>query len=426
MEPSGNLLGGRYRVERTVGTGGMGIVYRATDLTTGDPVAVKVIDRRKELPALEQRFANEVSAVKQLRSPHAVRLIDAGTLDDGCLYMAMEFLEGADLYHILLESGSLPVERAVRLVMQACAALAEAHALGIVHRDLKPANLFVTRLPDGSECLKVLDFGISKLPQATMEEMALTRTGTVLGSPVYMSPEQMTSSKSVDARSDVWALGIVLYQLLSGSFPYEADGLPELCARVLTEQPLALSAQAAVPPALEAAVMRCLEKNPARRFAKVEELAAALAPFAGARAVLEVAPTIIMEPPTPTPSPARRPLPLPAPPATPIPPAVFVEPAPTEKERERRSRRIRLTGAAVGFVAGILYLIVTWPHQDARGTTPPRAPIQVSTPALTDVPPPSAAAELPTSQPVPAPKKPRRARRPAPPERGAFDSPLPP
>ena len=422
VDVTGSVLAGRYRVERKVGTGGMGSVYRAIDSTTGDAVAIKVLDKKKDVPSLEQRFAREIAAVKQLRSPHAVRLHDAGLLDDGSHYMAMEFLEGADLQNVLNMFVSLPAERAVRLVLQACSALAEAHALGIVHRDLKPANLFVTRLPDGSECLKVLDFGISKLPQATMDEMALTGTGTVLGSPVYMSPEQMTSSKSVDGRSDIWALGIVLYQCLSGGFPYDAEGLPELCARVLTEEPLALSAQIGVAPGLEAAVMRCLQRNPAKRFSRVEDLAAALAPFAAAN----VAPPTIIAQLSPASPPVRRPLPLPAPPRAPTPiptpPARFVAPPP---DPETRGRRIRMTGAAVGLVAGIIYLVATWPSRASDAAAAPAAPVPIARPAAPRTTLSAAAADTPAPPPAPA-KKPRRARRGAPPERGAFDSPLPP
>jgi serine/threonine-protein kinase len=336
--------------------------------------------------------------------------------------MVMELLQGADLHHILVREGTLAAERAVRLIVQACAAIGEAHSLGIVHRDLKPANLFITRQTDGSECLKVLDFGISKLPQSTMQELALTQTGTVLGSPVYMSPEQMTSSRSVDGRSDIWALGVVLYQLLSGGFPYEAEALPELCARVLTENPLSLSAQMAVAPGLEAAVMRCLARNPARRFARCEDLAIALAPFAGDNVS---PPTVIVQ--QPTPPPFRRPLPLPAPPLptphlTPpsVPaatPAVFVDP----DAGARRARRVRWIGAAVGCVAGIIYLLATWPsHKQA----PRRAPVPVAIPAAITHEPPRALPEAPAPLPAPAPKKPRKARRQ--PLRGTFDSPLPP
>jgi serine/threonine-protein kinase len=372
-EAEGAVLAGRYLVEDKIGTGGMGFVYRAIDVTTGTRVAVKILDHsKKNLPrsersprgsgarsnrmtpwapdALDQRFAREIAAVKRLRSPHAVRLFDAGQLGDGTHFMVMEHLEGADLHQILMDQGSLPVERAVKLIIQACAAIGEAHSLGIVHRDLKPANLFVARLPGGGECLKVLDFGISKLPQSMMDQLELTCTGTVLGSPIYMAPEQMTSSRSVDGRSDIWALGIVLYQLLSGGFPFDADTLPELCARVLTDEPLALSAQMAVSPGLEAVVMRCLHRNPARRHARVEDLAAALAPFAGENVA---PPTVIVHHhPTPT---GVRPPPLVVPPPPPPRPAVFVEPAPD------LGRRIRLTGAAIGFIAGIIYLAATWP-----------------------------------------------------------------
>jgi eukaryotic-like serine/threonine-protein kinase len=356
-EQAGAVLGGRYRVEGALGHGGMGVVYRARDLATGGVVAVKVLDPRTgSAPStVDQRFAREIAAVQKLESSHAVRLIDAGTLGDGRHFMAMEHLEGTDLHHLLDGLGRLPIQRAVRLIRQACAALTEAHALGIVHRDLKPANLFVTWLPDGSEHLKVLDFGISKLPQASMEELALTVTGAVLGSPVYMSPEQMSCSRDVDGRTDIWALGVVLYQCLSGGFPYQADAMPQLCARVLTDDPIPLSAQAAVPPGLEAVVMRCLARDPDQRFARIEDLAAALLPFAGEAGA--AAATIVIRPQRfamPSPPPAARHTPMPAPRAEPPEPARFVEPEP---DAGHHSRLIYLAGAAVGLIAGIIYML---------------------------------------------------------------------
>jgi serine/threonine-protein kinase len=337
----------------------MGIVYRARDLTRGDVVAIKVMDPRKDRHpgTLDHRFAREIAAVQQLESPHAVRLLDAGTLGTGSHFMVMEHLEGADLLRILERMGPLPVERAVGLIIQACAALGEAHALGIVHRDLKPANLFITRQADGSECLKVLDFGISKLPQSTMTELALTVSGAVVGSPVYMAPEQMICSSDVDARADIWALGVVLYQALSGGFPYEADAMPKLCARVLNEEPRPLSSLVVVPPRLEAAVMRCLARDPAKRFARVGELAAALAPFATPAAAHTI---VIRRPlaspmPMPAPPPAHTPMPVAAPA-----PSRFVEPEPEpETDTGRRSRLIYLAGAAVGLAAGIIYLLAS-------------------------------------------------------------------
>jgi serine/threonine-protein kinase len=360
---AGSVVAGRYQIEGELGTGGMGVVYRARDLGKGDLVAIKVMDPRSDRHpgTLDHRFAREIAAVQQLQSPHAVRLRDAGTLGTGSHFMVMEHLEGADLQRILERTGRLPIERAVQLIIQACAALAEAHALGIVHRDLKPANLFVTRNADGSECLKVLDFGISKLPQATMSELALTVSGAVVGSPVYMAPEQMICSSDVDARADIWALGVVLYQALSGGFPYEADAMPVLCARVLNEDPRPLSAVAAVPARLEAVVMRCLARDPSARFATVEDLAAALAPFAEHAP----APTIVLRRPMASPMPMRAPPPAhtPMPVAAPAAPR-FVEPAPEmgsrpEIDTGRRSRLIYLAGAAVGLAAGIIYMLAT-------------------------------------------------------------------
>ena len=383
---AGSVLARRYQVLDSLGRGGMGTVYRAIDHATGAVVAVKVLDPRREQPqttSSSERFAREIVSVQQLGSPHSVRLIDAGTLGGGRHFMVMEHLEGADLHQILDRVGSLPMQRAVRLIRQACAAIGEAHALGIVHRDLKPANLFVTIRPDGTDCLKVLDFGISKLPQATMEELALTVTGAVLGSPVYMSPEQMTSSRDVDGRTDIWALGIVLYQCLSGSFPYEADGVPQLCARVLTDEPIPLSARVPVPRALEAVVMRCLQRDPDRRFSRIEDLAAALLPFAEGNglSVDNGAPTIMIRPQhrkTPMPTPPSR-LPMasfaprmsaaslaPAPvhtPAAPVQaapgPARFALPPPEAEEVSQTRRFIYLTGATIGLIAGLVYLFTS-------------------------------------------------------------------
>jgi len=361
-QSAGSVVAGRYRIDGQLGTGGMGVVYRALDLARGEVVAIKVMDPRKDQhpTTLNQRFAREIAAVQQLRSPHAVRLRDAGTLGNGSHFMVMDHLEGADLQRILERTACLPIDRAVRLIRQACAALAESHALGIVHRDLKPANLFVTQRSDGSDCLKVLDFGISKLPQSTMDQLALTVSGAVLGSPVYMAPEQMICSSDVDARADVWALGVVLYQALSGGFPYEAEAMPQLCARVLSENPRRLSELAPVPAGLEAAVMRCLERNPDDRFASVEELAAALEPFSHPGPQ----PTVVLRRPLASPMPMLAPQPLTVPRVAPVAvlaqtptPARFVEPEPEEIDTRRRARFIYLAGAAIGLAAGVIYLL---------------------------------------------------------------------
>jgi hypothetical protein len=278
----GDLLAGKYRVERVIGAGGMGVVVAAQHLQLGKLVAVKFL-----LPQVcanaeaVGRFLREARAAVQLESEHVARVIDVGTLETGAPYMVMEYLVGADLGQVLQARGPLPIEEAVDYVLQACEAIAEAHALGIVHRDLKPANLFLTQRKDGSALVKVLDFGISK---ATGDEAAiqpsLTATSAVMGSPQYMSPEQMRSSKNVDSRTDIWSLGMILYELLAGRPAYEADTLPGLCAMIATDPPPPLrKVRPDVPAELEAVVMRCLAKDPEQRVHDVGELATALLAF---------------------------------------------------------------------------------------------------------------------------------------------------
>ena len=278
----GEVLAGKYRIERVIGVGGMGVVLEATHLHLEQRVALKFL-----LPAAvvqaeaAARFAREAKAAARIRSEHVARVIDVGTLETGALYLVMEYLDGWDLAAYLRDRGAMAVSNAVDALLQVCEALAEAHTVGVVHRDLKPANLFITTRSDGSTCLKVLDFGISKLTNASSSDASLTRTSAIMGSPLYMSPEQMTASRNVDARSDIWSVGVVLYELLSGRAPFLADTLPQICARILTE-PVAplLSVRADLPAGLDAVIERCLEKDPARRFQDVGELASALSPFA--------------------------------------------------------------------------------------------------------------------------------------------------
>jgi eukaryotic-like serine/threonine-protein kinase len=275
----GNVLLGKYRIERTLGEGGMGVVAQAHHIQLDQPVAIKFL--RPEVLSNQQivkRFLREAQAAVKLKSEHVCKVHDVGTLENGSPYMVMEFMEGMELGALARERGRLPSGEVVELVLQACEALAEAHALGIVHRDIKPSNLFVTRRPGGSALLKVLDFGISKAPASTELDTDLTSTQAVLGTPAYMSPEQMRASKHVDARTDIWALGVVLYELLNGRRPFPGRAYSELCLQVGMDPTPAMVAE--LPPGLEAAVARCLEKEPGRRFGNVAELAAALAPHA--------------------------------------------------------------------------------------------------------------------------------------------------
>ncbi len=279
---AGDVLAGKYRVERVLGVGGMGIVVSATHLELGERVAVKfLLPSAAANPDAAARFLREARAAARIKSDYVARVIDVGRLDTGAPYMVMEYLDGCDL-GAEVERGALAIEDAVDYVIQACHAMAEAHALGIVHRDLKPANLFLTQRSDGSRIVKVLDFGISKT--AEIADQQLTKTSTMMGSPFYMSPEQMRSAKDVDHRTDIWALGVVLYQLLAGRPPFHGDTLPELLSRILTETPAALvSLRAEVKGELDAIAFRCLEKTPQARFDNVGELARALGPFGSRR-----------------------------------------------------------------------------------------------------------------------------------------------
>jgi serine/threonine protein kinase len=279
----GDVIADKYRVEHVVGTGGMGVVFAARHMQLDQSVAIKVLT----LPASDERrseavvrFLREGRAAAALHSDHVVRIYDVGSLDNGMPYLVMELLDGCDLASLLSHLETLPVEHAVECVLQAGDAIAQAHQQGIIHRDLKPSNLFVTTRSDGSTLIKVLDFGISKSLQDRQLEGELTDTRTVLGSPFYMSPEQVRGAKHVDHRTDIWSLGAILHEALSGRPPFEADTLPAACAAIVADAPHPLRpTRADVPVELEAVVLRCLEKDPSLRYACINDLLRALRPF---------------------------------------------------------------------------------------------------------------------------------------------------
>ncbi len=271
--PLGRVLGGAIRIERVVGVGGMAYVYEGRRTSDGARVAVKCL-----LPSLSHdavdvtRFLREAESTSRLRSPHVARVYEAssGVADRVPPYFVMEYLEGQDLAAELAARGRFSVAQASLAVVQACAGVAEAHALGIVHRDLKPSNLFRC-----GRTIKVVDFGIAKSMEAGAG--TLTATSDTFGSPSYMSPEQVRSTKSVDARTDVWSMGVVLYELLSGSKPFEGETPGAILAAIVADEPPSLRARAPeVPAALEAIVGRCLVKDRDRRLQSVRELAALL------------------------------------------------------------------------------------------------------------------------------------------------------
>jgi hypothetical protein len=279
----GDTLAGKYCVERVLGVGGMGVVVAATHLELGQKVALKfLLPHALQNPEAAARFLREARAAVKIVSEHVARVTDVGRLENGAPYMVMEYLEGGDLSDCP-KGPSLPVEDAIDFLLQACEALAVAHSLGIVHRDLKPANLFLTTRSDGAALVKVLDFGISKLiePGAKAD---LTQTSAVMGSPLYMSPEQMRSARSVDVRTDIWALGTILHELIAGTPPFIGETLGEVFANVMTVEATPLrQLRPDVPERVERIVLRALAKDPAQRFQNVAELALALADSAPQR-----------------------------------------------------------------------------------------------------------------------------------------------
>jgi len=278
----GQVLAGKYRVERVLGAGGMGVVVAAHHLHLDERVAIKFL-----LPGMLANadavslFAREARAAVKIKSENVARILDVGTLETGAPYMVMEYLDGADL-GTWVQRGPLPIDQAVDFVIQACVAIAEAHGLGIIHRDLKPSNLFCVRGADGRLKIKVLDFGISKVTNlAAVRSTSSTKSGALLGSPRYMSPEHMQSAKAVDARTDIWALGIVLYELLTGRPPFASEMVAEIIIQIATHTPDPLRTfRPEVPEGLESVFRKCTEKDRDRRYPNVAELALALLPYA--------------------------------------------------------------------------------------------------------------------------------------------------
>lgn len=276
----GDVIAGKYVVRAILGQGGMGLVCEATHVQLDERVAIKLLTRGGErVPAARTRFMREARITAKLRGEHTARVTDFGLLAEGTPYMVMEYLEGLDLKRLLREEHFLPPDVAVHYVVQACFGLAEAHALGIVHRDLKPSNIFVTRRPDGSDLIKIVDFGVSKSFNIPWGEEDITATGAILGSPRYMAPEQLEDSVRVDQRADIWSIGAVLYEMLAGHPPFMAESPAALCHSILGgERPSPLVGRVrGVTRELEGVVSSCMDRNLDTRIPSVAALARALA-----------------------------------------------------------------------------------------------------------------------------------------------------
>ena len=398
----------------------MGVVVAAIDEHTGERVAIKlllpdgpmpsgafapvddsgVVERSNRHLEMSTRLIREASNAARLSSQHVARVLDVGRMESGDPFVVMEMLEGVDLQRHVKERGPLPVVETVNLVLQACEAIFEAHERGIVHRDLKPANLFLTRRADGSVFVKVLDFGISKVRGA--DDNQLTATSDMLGSPLYMAPEQIRNARDVDTRTDVWSLGAILYRLLAGRPAFEGQGSAATLAAIISDAPHPLRAlRPDVPPDLEAIVLRCLEKDRARRIQSVRELAIALQRFAHGQTGSMLAaqsgmiPVVPMTPSGGVPAYGAPMAPLPAPPALPSTQSVGPSSVTLAGSSGRSGAVYAILGVAIGAVVagGIAF----W---QLSGATEPAIASTATSPVIA-APPPSATTAAPSAEPLP-------------------------
>jgi len=396
----GAVIDDKYKVERIIGRGGVGLVVAATHLAMGQRVAIKMI--RDDVPMqreLLDRFHREARAAAMIGSEHVARVLDVGRLPTGRPYIVMEYLDGEDLERVV-SRGALPAVTAVDFALQACEALAEAHRAGVIHRDLKPANLFLSRRADGAPLVKLLDFGISKIsPLTAIRVSGGVETTSIMGSPGYMAPEQMKSTRDVDARADVWSLGTVLYEMLVGRPAFEGASMLEILNAIAAAELVPPShRQPGIHPALDLVIGRCLQREPEHRYGSIAELAMALRPFASpAGAMLADRALRISQEPAPVVNEPQF-------------SALLSEPRPSALTvitpgRARASRVVALLGALAGLLVVILliglYAIRSPPLPSAAAASAPVPLAAAPPPAATAAEPPSTGATASSSAEAP-------------------------
>ena len=364
----GATVAGKYRIDGLLGRGGMGVVALGRQLELDRAVAIKFLRAPLSSDARPlERFTREARIIARMRSEHVVRVFDVGR-ERGVPFIVMERLHGHDLSKEI-DRGPVAVERAVEFVLHACEGLGEAHSLGIVHRDVKPSNLFVAQGLGGRESLKVLDFGVSKWLLPVDTEAPWISTGdAAIGTPAFASPEQLTRPETIDARTDVWALGVVLFQALSGTLPFHADTIPALYTAIIAGDPAPFPASPEVPAALVEVIVRCLRRDPAERYASMLELARALVPFAPARAhgIVDSLATLAAHPTVITPSEEAEPV------ASSLSTTLEFSHATARSDepgaRAGSPKRRGLVGALVALAAiGAVATVVEWPSPADRG-----------------------------------------------------------
>jgi serine/threonine-protein kinase len=408
----GTVIDGKYTIVGLLGRGGMGAVYEARHARLARRFAIKfLLPEFAADPEVLRRFENEARAAGGLEHPNLAAVTDFGQAADGAPYLVMEFLQGQDCSKLLRASGPLPIGRAANLVAQACRGLVVAHKAGIVHRDLKPENLFLTDAGDGTDLVKVLDFGIAKLSHP--DSSLVTGKGATFGTAHYMSPEQVRGAGEVDERADVWALGVVLYELLSGRKPYDGEKFVNVIHQILYAEPTPLAAvRPGLPAKLMVVVDHALKKNVSERLPSVAALAELLLPFSGVTGSGPALPATLKLRTTPTP---------PTGPAGDVPDAARGEGEFSAADQSGVRRRLWwAAGIGVVLVAAAATIFATRPASDGRTPASP-PPEKVASPAAAPAPPPRAA-EVPAAPPaVPAPppgraevNEPAPATRPAP------------